>query len=627
MSEEDIIEHTEIWSSPSKGGTSTSAITTASSTFLPTSSRNLGSIRKSPIKKQAGAGTITMRRTKRKLLDRIEVLSKNSKEESESEKSESTPILKPARKRGRPRKIPEPDIKPEASFEIPNSPFIENKKSQEATDPNCNLLNSSLSLEIPSIPAQQKDTPSTRDRSESPVKLESSLSTHHDFTSPLKQVILDNLKEYKGNISPTKFTLNRNFIPTPVPPKTKFKGKTVTINRRSQASTFFDTYEGYFDQRKSLRVKLSKNSLAQAQEISRQEFSIITDLFGNNLHKSARDKLRSLQEKMFPQFWLELNQGFSLLFYGVGSKRLLLEDFAIKYLSPKITRLTAKTNLNTKEHPVGKLQKGIPCLVINGYNPTCNYRDIYQEVLKLLQPEQELSRSETKFWGNHVLLHIQKLIEIYKTEPPLIKLIIVVHNLDGPSVRKVAFQTMLSYLSRIRQVALIASTDHIYAPVLWDNNRSENFNFVFHDVTNFESSSVETSFHDVMKIGKSESSTGAQGAKYVLQSLTVNSKKLFKLLIECQLSNMESHMANTKGVVPPSKKGTPTVGIEFKIFAQMCATDFIASSDSSLRSMLSEFVEHKMATVSKNNVGTELIWIPYGYAEMVKLLESVLKDI
>ncbi|EDO14473.1 hypothetical protein Kpol_251p3 [Vanderwaltozyma polyspora DSM 70294] len=442
------------------------------------------------------------------------------------------------------------------------------------------------------------------------------VTSNHDFTSPLKKVIMDNLKEYKDNNKQISLKLDRNFKPTRAPSESKY--------RRPNArgfNSFLDTFEGYFDQKKPFKLlSKSKNSMSMAPTITREEFAVISNCFNKNFKKESRFQLLQIQEKLFPQYWFELTQGFSLLFYGVGSKREYLEKFAFEYLSQEIAYATMRNN------PSIQLETGIPCIVINGYNPTCNYRDISKEISQALYTE-ELERNETKYWGNHVLLQIQKMVSFYKNQPSDIKLIVVIHNLDGPALRKEAFQTMLSYLGKIKQVSLIASVDHIYAPILWDNVKAQDFNFVYHDVSNFEPAKIESSFQDVMKLGKSENNNGAEGSKYVLQSLTSNAKKMYKLLVETQLFNLEQSNKTTDGKVAPNKRGTLTTGVEFRTFAHQCASDFIASNEMSLRTMLTEFVEHKMATISKNLTGTEYVWVPYSYSELKKLSEEVLKDV
>lgn len=443
-----------------------------------------------------------------------------------------------------------------------------------------------------------------------------------NFVSPLKKTILDNLQQYKTNGSSTSLRLDKNFVPSPLPNINYKARQTVT-----KANDFLDTFEGFFDQRKPTRSKgKSTNTMAMAPEITREEFALISNTFNKLFLKRKRDKLYELHYKMFPQYWFELTQGFTLLFYGVGSKREFLEKFAIEYLSPKLKQIQLYLNGDQMESSSSKKtqQTGVPCIVVNGYNPTCSYRDVFKDISKILFPEQ-LTSNETKYWGNHVSLQVSKMIEFYETQPHDIKLILVIHNIDGPSVRKEAFQSMLSSLAIIKQIAIVSSADHIYAPVLWDNKKSQNYNFIFHDVTNYEPYSVESSFQDVMKMGKREATTGAEGAKYVLESLTINSKKLFKVLVETQISKMESDNNGKK--VPPMKRPSLHTGLEFKHLAQRCAHEFIASNDISLRTMLREFVEHNMTNISRTNAGVEYVWIPYNYSELSKLKDTVLANI
>lgn len=449
-------------------------------------------------------------------------------------------------------------------------------------------------------------------------KQKSNLSKDHDFTSPLKKVIMDNLQEYKNNkdVSDT-LKLSRNFKPTQVPRP----GDVEKMKANRAIGVFADTFEGFFDQKRQNRAgKLSKNSISTAPHVTREEFGLISNIFHNNLHNDMRENLYDIQRKLYPQYWFELTQGFSLLFYGIGSKRNFLENFIFEYLSP-----TLAISQRSEESDGKQKFEGVPVVVVNGYNPTFNYREVFKDILNILSPA-ELAQSEAKFWGNHVILNIQKLIEYYKDKPHDVKLIVLIHNIDGPSIRRGDSPTIWSYLSLIRQVAIVASADHIYAPFLWDNLRAQNYNFVFHDITNYAPYEVESTFQDVMKIGKSENSTGAEGANYVLQSLTTNSKKMYRVLIETQLVNMQKFAAKASGVVAPTRRGTMNVGLEFKKLAHLCAADFIASNEMALRSMLTEFIEHKMATVTKNNIGTEMVWVPYAYGEMHKLLE-ILQDV
>ncbi|CCE65688.1 hypothetical protein TPHA_0M01130 [Tetrapisispora phaffii CBS 4417] len=450
-------------------------------------------------------------------------------------------------------------------------------------------------------------------KQEPELKQEIRNNKKYSYISSLKKEILKNIgddkKKMKGDLKPLQLT--KNFKNTPLPDSNQYKPPMEKI-----IGSFFDTFEGYFDQRRSVRSRdKSKNTMANSKTVTREEFVAITSAFNNSLLKSSRNYLFKKQRNLYPQYWFEVSQGFSLLFYGIGSKHSYLEDFVFNYLSPELAYAAIANN------PHKKITTGIPCIIINGYNPICNYRDVSKDITEALYPD-ELNRNESKYWDNHVLLKLQKMVEYYKTQPQDIKLIILVHNLDGPSTRKDTFQVMLSTLARIRQVALVASTDNINAPILWDNMKAQDFNFIYHDVTNFEPRQIESSFQDVMKLGSSDTKNTLEGAKYVLQSLTKNSKKMYKLLLETQLTNVELNNFSKS-----AKQGLAAIGVEFRTFLSECSNQFIAYNEVSLRSMLTEFIEHKMATITKDTRGAEKIWIPYSYVEIKKLLKEVLTDI
>ena len=479
--------------------------------------------------------------------------------------------------------------------------------------------------------------------------------TDHQFSSPLRRIIRENLREYRDTTATMQLTLSKNFVPTPLP--TNIDHEYIqNLQRNRQENDFFDTFEGYLSQRKMVKradKPRSKNTMALAPEITREEFALVTNLFNENFHKRTREALFQIQRRMFPQYWFELTQGFSLLFYGIGSKRHFLERFALEYLVPRLSqpgKAGYDKGRSTTTSSGSNTSMTIPCIIVNGYNPSCVYREVFRAVSKIMFP-QEIYGDDSKFWGNLCMLQVQRMVEFYKDKPPDIKLVLLVHNIDGPGVRKGMFQTLLSSLGVIRQIALIASADHIYAPVLWDNMKSQNYNFVYHDVTDYAPRVVESTFQDSMKLGKSDGiSASVDGVKYVLESLTKNSKRLYKLLLETQIQNMDKALQNTVHVSHKSsvgddateattttassgrrgidaRHGTMATGIDMKKLQQMCADEFIASNEISLRTMLREFVEHKMAYMSKNTSGLEIVWVAYRYSDIRRLLKTVLDEI
>lgn len=47
---------------------------------------------------------------------------------------------------------------------------------------------------------------------------------------------------------------------------------------------------------------------------------------------------------------------------------------------------------------------------------------------------------------------------------------LLIHNIDGPALRTPQAQSVLSLLASIPQLSIVASIDHINAPMLWDNS-------------------------------------------------------------------------------------------------------------------------------------------------------------
>lgn len=527
-------------------------------------------------------------------------------------------VPKPKRPVGRPRKRPLDSNETERDSNSPKKRAGVN--NEEAKNTYLKLKNDTDQEECfirPTCSFQSKILKNTP--IPSPLKQEIGYVTAS--TSPIKQ-LLDSPRK-KLFTSPIKsqqqhepcynLKLNNSFKPTPIPKENDYNPP----NDRSLAY-FFDGFEGYIDQKKPIRAhKKSRNSMTMAPSITKEEFTTISKTLNTIFHKSSRICLKKYQTELFPQYCFEVTQGFSLLFYGIGSKRKFLEDFVLNYLSPKLYLQQYECNNNELEI------EGIPCIIINGYNPSCNYRDIFQSISNVMLSE-ELAKSETKYWNNHVSLQTNRMIEHYKDMPWEIKLIILVHNLDGPALRKDPFQNMLSSLALIKQISIVTSVDHIQSPLLWDSSRSQNFNFVYHDITNFESYTIESSFRDIMKFSKESTNMGSNGVKYVLESLTNNSKRMFKLLLQNVMSNMK-HQQNIN--LTDSRRANITYGVHFSDFFQMCTNEFIASNEIFLRSMLREFIEHRMVQISKDKSGNEIVYVTYSYGEIQKLSNEILDEV
>jgi origin recognition complex subunit 2 len=105
------------------------------------------------------------------------------------------------------------------------------------------------------------------------------------------------------------------------------------------------------------------------------------------------------------------------------------------------------------------------------------------------------------------------------------RLYLLVHNIDGCSMRSEKIQSMLCVFGSCKNIHLIASVDHINASIMWDHTKMIHFNWTWHCVTNYEPYIEETTFEN--SILMKSTVLGNTGAAYVLDSLPPSSKEVY----------------------------------------------------------------------------------------------------
>ncbi|OWB75211.1 hypothetical protein B5S31_g5077 [[Candida] boidinii] len=420
------------------------------------------------------------------------------------------------------------------------------------------------------------------------------------------------------------------------------------ISKTDERSVFYDGFEGYFEQHKAKSKKYSGSTMAKAPEIDYNTLYRNNRLF-NLIALSERKSLINYYKNQYTQWLFELTQNFNLLFYGIGSKRKFLIDFIQNYV------FTFK-NL-----------KKINTIVVNGYNPDTNPKNVFKIIWKYLignrpampsQPHEMISLLKKK-------LQQKKKIKINNKKTSnkkknlnnnndtdefensnrfdIPELIILFHNIDGQSFRNSRIQSILSQIASLNEVWLISSIDNVNTPLLWNVSTLSDFKFCFHDITNYENYNSEISFKDPLGIGKSNKFVGSSGAKYVLSSLTNNARSLYRNLLYKQIEcidewilekpngigeNSSNNNKKTNGgeseINRNSMVGSIKLSFNLKDFYNSCLEEFIISNEISFRNVLGEFSEHKMCAISRDHTGTEMIFIPFSIDEMEKLLEDEL---
>lgn len=171
-----------------------------------------------------------------------------------------------------------------------------------------------------------------------------------------------------------------------------------------------------------------KNSRVQPDELMK----LIANLQLSEEHKQAIKGLNEEHVGNFEKWMMLLDEGFSILLFGFGSKRNLLQKFHEQKLS----------------------QENV--VIINGFFPSLTIKEILDFIwVDMLK--------QTSFSGNphEIVNKIQEEME----EVPAYHLFVIIHNIDGAMLRNNKAQSVLSRLANIKNLHMIASIDHINAPL------------------------------------------------------------------------------------------------------------------------------------------------------------------
>lgn len=429
--------------------------------------------------------------------------------------------------------------------------------------------------------------------------------------------------------------------------------------RRARSPTPPDNlppHELYFFQNRPGGVKTSTNTLPSSALLDHDDYFAQISAYKDS-HEDDMAILSNMHKASFEQWALELEEGFNICLYGYGSKRQLLLDFA-DYL----------------HHTADDPRNPPNIIVVNGYNPSLALRDVLTTLSSnLLGPtaSQKLPQQPTA--------HIDALLATLRTKPPHSPIHLLIHSIDGPSLRK--HQLPLSRLASSPYISLTATADIPTFPLLWDISLRSAFHFLFHDTTTFRSYTTELDPIDEVNalLGRSGRRVGGKdGVAYVLRSLPENARNLYRILVAEQLALADSladgdgfagpggfgeddddddrlgHMDDgddrfdmdmdvdvdepatpskrtRKGrpakrkpslpkPAPPAQSGGVAIGVEYRTLYHKAVEEFVCSSEMSFRTLLKEFHDHAMLESKRDAGGTERLSVPFGREELEEIL-------
>ena len=325
-------------------------------------------------------------------------------------------------------------------------------------------------------------------------------------------------------------------------------------------------------------------------------------------HFNERERARCAFERRASEFTAQLSSGFNLLFHGFGSKRLLLEGLAetlAQQSSPREAAAVGEADAGRKGATGATAAAGAGAgavagagstppgavVVVDGFNPGLTVREVLCAVALVLQPRAEV----TPLSSVETLLGLALQGAAAGLEN---RVYLVLHNIDGPSLRTAEAQEALAALAAAPHILLAASVDHVHAPAMWDKDALARFNWLFHNVTTFTPYSAETA-HIPHAMQERAAEDASRRAAVVLRGLTPNARAVFAALSEMQEAAVESQGG-----------GEPLGPTQHELYSA-CREKFLVSSEFTLQSHLIEFRDHELVEHYVGDDGAERLRIPF----------------
>lgn len=397
--------------------------------------------------------------------------------------------------------------------------------------------------------------------------------------------------------------------------------------------------------------------------------------------RSAVARLTSVDKMREIEHYMEA--GCSLLFYGLGSKFEALEKLAQKIADEGQGR-------------------GREVIAVDGFSPLVGVRSLLIQVAEAVMPEGAV------FKKKHVLDYVQAIKEAMNGEEGdggdvrnrgmaskqsvgggdvgaaiASSLVLVIHNIDGVSLRSPETQSVLSLLAEIPRVIVVASIDHVNAPLMWDGAMYSRFRWRWMALSTYARYSREMALTTEPLLAGGEESR-VESAVALLNSLSPNARRLFEILARMQVgtdrmggedgggggggggdvgngngaagkkrkrrardgsddsSSDDSSESDSEGGgrkatggsqskrkrsrVDGGEAGGARAPLRRTTFVELftrCREEFLSSDPVSVKSFLTELETHDLLKRRRGSDAAEQLWIPLSADQLGTVMESV----
>ena len=402
----------------------------------------------------------------------------------------------------------------------------------------------------------------------------------------------------------------------------KGKGKAIESSNNIIVETAFDAY---FTYNKPGRVQTSSSVYSQlVPPPSAEEYSEAIRSISNGLEPIQPALLKDdLCQNLFSKYICELNEGFNILCYGLGSKRRVLNQFATTHCS-----------------------KHGYVVIGNGFQPTFTLKDIFSAVENNMPAIKKLDWPSTT-----VEKQGRRIYDFFaQTSQKSHNLYIVIHNIDAAPLRTAKSKSILALVANNPRIHIIASIDHLNAPLLWSSSEifsrkpdqtiksdvvpSRGFSWLWHDLTTLAAYDFELAFADRSSLSGARRKTDPLTAQnstamsetaafHILASVNIKSQKLFALLGNKQLEAM-GNGDDDGAMAAAASNDFQQFGMAYNLLFSLARDNFLATNESAFRSLQVEFKDHGLfLSTPSSGVGGEIVWIPLRKERLVNVLASL----
>ncbi|GAA5842435.1 hypothetical protein JCM9279_005382 [Rhodotorula babjevae] len=428
---------------------------------------------------------------------------------------------------------------------------------------------------------------------------------------------------------------------------------------------------------------------------------------GLQLHRDASAARIERAKAKFARWLWELDQGFNLVLTGLGSKRTVLDSFAERARSRGHVVVvngfdTAATvvDLVTALEDLVRLQGGRGAQDGDGDDDdemasatTTTPRKRKRGAAAASTPSKAKAKSAGAYSAARPVSALESRVRRLcasvahsaQSSAPLKPIYLVLHSLDGPSLRLPKHISLLALLAAQPHIHLVASIDHVRAPLLFPTALAtarpptasslsgdpaaadlhlqfRAFTFLYHDVSTQLPYDVEVSslgtlsqllppsvFPPLSASLDPTASSLAQSATHVLASVTDRARRLFNMLGQEQVRVAEALPRELERAMKLAVAGAggaeaekaPVVAMSLHSLKEKATDALIATHPDQVDGFLSEFKDHGVVRSSRaapdvvegvnddddddeaREEGGEWVWIPLAREALEEVLEEL----